>query len=156
MAERARSTPSALSRRAFLALAPAAAALVSARAWAGTGRVRALGGDPSRLSPFQRDHLPLVRLPRSTQNGGKVPITVEMTHPMTPDHHVTRLEVVNRRDPIVSKGTFSFTPASGRVHVAFQFRISPGTSEVEVIADCNRHGGFSTSAVLDVRSEADG
>ena len=27
-------------------------------------------------------------------NGAKVPILVEMDHPMTPDHHVTRVEVV--------------------------------------------------------------
>jgi sulfur-oxidizing protein SoxY len=145
-----------LSRRGFFGLAAGAVGLWAERAWAGPA-VRSLpGDDPARLSPFEREHLPMLRLPAATANGAKVPIVVEMTHPMTADHHITSLEVVNDSDPIPEKGTFHFTPANGRAYVAFQARMNGGVSQVTVTAKCSRHGRWSTSRTIRIPEDAGG
>jgi sulfur-oxidizing protein SoxY len=150
--------PSSLSRRSFLGLASVAVGgLCIPRALAtNDAGVRMLGDDLGALSPFEREHLPLVRLPPLTNNGGKVPILVEMDHPMTPEHHITAVQVTNRHDPVPSKGTFHLTPANGRVYVSFQARIAAGVSEVVVTAECNRHGRWSTRRAIEIPDHAGG
>ena len=98
----------------------------------------------------------MLHVPRFTRNGAKVPIVVEMTHPMTPDHHITSIHVANDGDPISSKGTFHFTPANGRVHLAFQARMHEGISQVTATAECNVHGKFSTSQPIEIPEGAGG
>jgi desulfoferrodoxin (superoxide reductase-like protein) len=85
-----------------------------------------------------------------------VPIVVEMSHPMTRDHFVKSVEVVNASDPIPSKGTFRFTPANGRAFVSFQARMDDGDSEVSVTAECNRHGRFVTTRRIAIPEGAGG
>ena len=145
-----------LSRRGFLGLAPEAAGLFIGEARAASPARRLLAGDPALLSPLEREHLPLVRLPEKTRNAHKVPIVVEMAHPMTPDHHVTKVEVVNETDPIPSKGTFRFTPANGAVYVGFQARMDDGDSEVTVTAVCNRHGAWATRRRISIGEDPEG
>lgn len=154
------SRPPGLSRRAFLALAPAAVGLL------GEGRARqAFGGsqarhlrsdDPDLLPPFERLHLPVLELPIVTANGAKVPVVVEMAHPMEPEHSITSIHVVNERDPVPSKGVFSFTPANGQVYLAFQVRLDHGASEVLVTAECNRHGCWSSTRSINIPKGAGG
>lgn len=137
-----------LSRRGFLGLASAAAGF-----WAGGAWARALGD----VAPAtDGDHAPSLRLPGTTRNGAKVPVVVEMSHPMTPAHHVTTIEVVNRTDPIPLKGTFHFTPASGAAYVAFQARMDGGDSEVTATAECNRHGQSSVRRRIHIPEDAGG
>jgi sulfur-oxidizing protein SoxY len=83
-------------------------------------------------------------------NGAKVPIVVEVSHPMEPDHYIKRLEVVNERDPIPLKGTFDFSPVNGQAFLAFQARMDEGASEVVVTAECTRHGRWSSRQPLTV------
>ncbi len=139
-----------LSRRSFLGLAPAAVGLWVPRAWAAASAGRRVAGDPSRLSPLEREHLPVLRVPSFTRNGAKVPIVVEMGHPMRPDHRVTSVHVANDGDPIPSKGTFHFTPANGRVYLAFQARMDQGVSEVTATAECNLHGAWSACREIEI------
>jgi len=136
----------AVSRRRFLRLAAAAAgvAAAGAPAW----RQAATAADDV--------HRPRLRLPAATSNGSRVPITVDVAHPMDPGHHVTSITVVNPRDPVPVKGTFHFTPASGRAHVAFQARLDEGPSAVVATADCGRHGRFSASAPVTVAAGGGG
>jgi sulfur-oxidizing protein SoxY len=134
----------ALSRRGFLGLAPAAAAGL----WIPRALASAAAPDP--------EHLVTLRVPDVTSNGAKVPIVVEMDHPMTADHHVRTVRVVNARDPVPSKGTFHLTPANGRVYLSFQARVHHGPSNVTVTAECNRHGSFSTTRTLVVPEDGGG
>ena len=145
-----------LSRRGFLGLTSAAAGLWMGRAWALSPRTRFLGDDPAHLSPLEREHLLSVRLPAKTRNGHKVPIVVEMSHPMTRGHQVTSLEVVNDTDPIPSKGIFHFTPASGVVYIAFQARMDEGDSQVTFSAECNRHGRWAARRNISIPENAGG
>ncbi len=140
-----------LSRRRFLGVLSTAVGVAGLgmpadlrRVWAGDGRLLR-AEDPAPLTPFERLHFPVLRLPVVTSNGAKVPVTVEMTHPMEPGHYITSLQVVNQRDPVPSKGTFHFTPANGQVYLAYQVRIDQGLSEVSVTAECNLHGRWSSA-----------
>jgi sulfur-oxidizing protein SoxY len=139
--------PVTLSRRSFLALASAAVGgCWAAPAWAAG----------AQRSVLAREHAPSLRVPRSTVNGAKVPIVVEVAQQMTPGHHVTSVRVTNENDPISSKGTFHFTPANGRVYLAFQARVHEGSSEVTATAECNLHGAFSVSSPIEIPSGAGG
>jgi len=145
-----------LSRRDFLGFASAAAGLWISEAGAGSSGRRLLGGDPALLSALEREHLPLLHLPAKTRNAHKVPMVVEMSHPMTPDHHVTKVDVVNETDPIPSKGTFRFTPVNGAVYVGFQARMDDGDSEVTVTAECNRHGAWAIRRHITIAEDTEG
>jgi len=101
-------------------------------------------------------HRPLLHVPAATSSGARVPITVEMTHPMEPDHYVTALEVVNLHDPVPVKGVFQFTPANGLACVAFQARVDEGQSTVTATADCGRHGRFTASAPITIAAGGGG
>ena len=140
--------PRVVSRRSVLALAASAAGLAVDPAMR-----RALGaGSPAH----ERLHRPLLELPSATSNGAKVPIRVDVPHPMDPDHHVTSLQVVNPRDPVPLKGVFHFTPSNGRAYVAFQVRLDEGPSTVTASADCGRHGRFSATAPVTVAAGGGG
>ncbi len=154
------SRPPGLPRRRFLALGSAAVGLFAA------GRVRqAFGGSqgrhlradaPETLSPFERLHFPVFRLPPATANGPRVPIVVEMSHPMEADHHIKSVHVVNERDPVPSKGIFYFTPSNGQVYLAFQARLDQGVSGVSVTAECTRDASWTTTKSITIPEGAGG
>ncbi len=144
-----------LSRRGFLGLAAAAGGFAAVGHLEAAPR-RRLAEEWGALPAFERLHFPQVRLPVVTANGDRVPITIEMGHPMEPAHHITRVIVVNERDPVPLKGVFELTPASGLAHVAFQARIDEGASDVAVTAECNVHGAWTTSASVRVADGAGG
>jgi len=133
----------ALSRRHFLWL-------VSAAGFGARPDARPAPEDVDGRSALERLHVPVLRLPTTTRNGAKVPIVVEISHPMEPEHGITRLEVVNERDPVPSKGVFHFTPANGQVFLAFQARMNEGASKVAVTAECTRHGRWSSAQAITV------
>jgi len=161
MSGQAGSGPGGLSRRRVLGGAAAAVGL-----WADAGGRRSWGASPSRrlaadddpgwLSPFERVHVPGLRIPVVTANGAKVPVVVEMAHPMEPGHYVTAIQVANERDPVSSKGVFHFTPANGQAYLAFQARVDEGISEVAVTAECNLHGRWSSTRAINIAEGAGG
>ena len=126
------------------------------RAGAGSTSRRWNAHDPRVLSVFERLHFPVLRLPVVTANGDRVPITIEMSHAMEPGHHISRVTVVNERDPVPLKGVFELTPANGLVHLGFQARIDEGASEVAVTAECNLHGAWTSTATVRVADGAGG
>jgi len=146
--------PPQWSRRAFLGLASAAIGLlgegVARRGWSATETRRLRADDPDLLPPFERQHLPVLRLPVVASNGAKVPIVVEMAHPMEPGHYITSVQVINDRDPVPSKGVFHFTPANGQVYLSFQARMDHGISEVLVTAECSVHGRWASTRSINI------
>jgi sulfur-oxidizing protein SoxY len=139
--------PRRLTRRHFLVMASAAVGLAAADS---------AGGDPDTPSALERLHRPVLRLPAFTSNGGKVPVSIEMAHPMQPDHFITSLHVVNARDPVPSKGVFQFSPLNGQAYLGLQIRVDHGTSEVSVTAECNRHGRWLTTRPITIPEGAGG
>ncbi|HEX9899994.1 MAG TPA: thiosulfate oxidation carrier protein SoxY [Candidatus Methylomirabilis sp.] len=160
MIGRPASRSAGVSRRKFLGLASATVGLLSGggirRVWGGSQGRRLRSDDPDVLSPFERLHFPVLRLPVVTTNGAKVPVVVEMSHPMESVHYISNLHVVNERDPVPSKGMFHLTPANGQVYLAFQARIDHGVSEVSVTAECNVHGRWSSTQSVNIPDGAGG
>lgn len=144
----------ALSRRRFLGGVAATVGLwgggASGLAWGAAPARRLSADDPDLLSPFERLHLPVLRLPVVAGNGAKVPVVVEMAHPMEPGHYITSVEVTNERDPVPSKGVFHFTPANGQVYLSFQGRMDHGISEVLVTAECSVHGRWASTRSVNI------
>lgn len=106
--------------------------------------------DPKQLTPFEKLHIPRIRMPDVVEDGANAPIIVEMDHPMEPDHYVTNVQILDYHDPIIWKGTFNFTPDNGAVYVYSQLRIDSGKSTVYVIAECNKHGKWVSEHQVDV------
>ncbi len=154
MSAREASRPPGWSRRGVLGAAAAAVGLwgggALGRAWGAAPARRLSSDDPDLLNPFERLHLPVLRLPVVASNGAKVPIVVEMAHPMEPGHYITSVQVINDRDPVPSKGVFQFTPGNGQVYLSFQARMDHGISEVAVTAECSVHGRWSSTRSINV------
>jgi sulfur-oxidizing protein SoxY len=131
-----------LSRRRFLGMAAASAGL-AVEPW----MQRALAAERVGSDAL---HRPRLRLPAATSNGARVPVSVEVPHPMGRDHYVSVLEVVNPRDPVPLKGRFHFTPANGRAYIAFQARLDEGPSTLAATAECSRHGRATASAPVTI------
>lgn len=138
--------PSPVARRAFLL-----AGVTAGLAWLAPARASAAGASSSHTG-----EPPVIRVPRLTENGSKVPITIEMNHSMELSHHVTSFHVVNDRDPIPSKGQFHFSPANGVAYLAFQARLDDGRSAVSVGAACSHGQQWSADGAVQVASGGGG
>jgi desulfoferrodoxin (superoxide reductase-like protein) len=144
-------------RRSFLVTASAAAGLAAAgatRAWGRPATARQ-GGEPAAQSSEGLPG-PVLTLPAFTRQGAKVPLSIETSHPMQPDHFITRIHVANAGDPVPSKGVFHFSPLNGQAYLACQIRVDHGTSEVSVTAECNRHGRWRTTGRIAIPEGAGG
>lgn len=106
--------------------------------------------DAPGASALEREHFIAVRMPVLAHDGANVPISVEMDHPMEPDHYIRSLAVYAFEDPLVTKGFFAFSPHNGRPHLSFQFRMNAGDHRVFVVAECSRHGRWATSRMVRV------
>lgn len=106
--------------------------------------------NPKNLSAHERAHVPEVRLPLIAEDGANVPIKVELAMEQTPDHFIRRLDIYNFNDPVIHKGTYHFTPASGQVALYTQLRMNGGDTDVFVIAECNQHGRWLTGTPIKV------
>lgn len=133
-----------------------AADLPSRRAWLRalclgglTLAVARPGGAQARAAPADVAHRAQVDVPILADDPVAIPLTISVDHPMEPDHFVRSLEVALTTDPVPGKGTFLFTPASGRASVAYQMRSGQG-GELTVIVECTRHGRFETRQLVRV------
>ncbi len=88
---------------------------------------------------LDREHTPRLDLPLLTEDPSAVPVTVWVEHPMEPDHYIRWIHVTLPTDPVPDKGTYGFTPLSGRAWVSFQMRSGAG-GVVRAEAEDTRHG----------------
>ena len=103
------------------------------------------------LSADEQEHRIDVRLPIIAEDGANVPLIVNMpNHPMTPDHYIKSLQIVNFKDPIASKGLFTFTPANGQAYISTQIRMDGGDTDLQILAECSQHGRWVTRKTLKV------
>lgn len=140
-----RVTPTAsptVSRRGFLRLASALITLKWADA-AFAVESQAPGGS-KQPTPREQAYPLTLTVPPFTRNGANVPIVVDMHHPMEADHYIKSLQILNETDPIPSKGILHLSPASGRAYLSMQARMNSGTSTVLAVAECTRHGRWTT------------
>lgn len=122
------------SRRHFLA--GAAAALLAPRAAAAQ-------------APADREHQITFDVPVIAEDSAGVPMNVSVEHPMEADHYIRSLEITLDNDPVPRKGTYLFTPLSGRAWVAFPMRSGTG-GVMRAVIECTRHGRFVATRELRV------
>lgn len=136
-----------VSRRQFLAGA-SSTLLLAQSCWAPA--LRAEFPHRGERSGVDAAHLPALRVPARTRNGGHVPVRIGLDHPMDPDHFIESIHLFNPRDPIPSKGSFHFTPRNGEAYLATQVRLDSGTSPLTAVAFCSRHGEWRNTAEVTI------
>ena len=114
-------------------------------AWPSTAAAQARG----RAAPGDPAHRIQVDAPILADDPVAVPLTVSVEHPMEPDHYIKSLDILLATDPVPKKGTFQFTPLSGRASVAYQMRSGQG-GEMTVVAECSQHGRFEARQTVRV------
>jgi predicted secreted protein len=105
---------------------------------------------PARAQPgLEREHAPKLDLPILTEDPSAIPVIVWVDHPMEPDHYIKAIRVSLPTDPVPDKGTYGFTPLSGRAWVSFQMRSGAG-GVVRAEAEDTRHGRSTGTAEVRV------
>src|SRR6187431_2712461 len=139
-------------RRQFLGLAGGAAVLgavplatlrpAEATPASMTSAIRAVVGEATvRTGKVKLDVPPLV------ENGNTVPMTVTVTHPMTPSDHVVSIHVFNEKNPQPNMGNFYLGPNAGRAQVSTRIRLADSQ---KIVAIARLSDGSFWSATVDV------
>lgn len=148
-----------MTRRAFmrsLALVGAGGALgvwggpvQNAMALPGMGLIQT-AKDVKNQTPHEKSHMPDIQLPLIAEDGSNVPIIIDLHHDQNSEDYIKKLEIFNFNDPVISKGIYHFTPASGQVHFSTQLRMNGGDANVFVVAECTAHGKWVAHKSLKV------
>lgn len=87
-------------------------------------------------------------MPTVAENGGQVPLTVQVESPQTAAHHVTAIHVFATRNPTPGVASFRLTPAIARAEVQTRIRLA---EQQQVIAIAVLNDGSLRRAVAEVR-----
>ena len=77
-----------------------------------------------------------LELPIIAENGAVVPISVEITMPVTPPSYVKTIYIISDKNRRPLNAKFSLTPASGQAFIATNLRLGEST-DVRAIAELN-------------------
>ncbi|MCL4491846.1 MAG: hypothetical protein M1510_08100 [Nitrospirae bacterium] len=144
-----------LTRRSFLGLTAKALAVASlfpksilgGRAYAADDIKRP--GNPEKMTDMEKMHVPEVDLPLIAEDGRFVPVKVTVNHPMTPDHYIKSIEIIDNVSPIKSKGKFNLTYRNGEAYIMTRIKLAESAT-VTAIAECNVHGKWAGENVVKV------
>ena len=124
-------------RRTFLGLAGGAAALATAP----VVTMRPADATPAMLSSAIRNVVGeasvrsgKVRLdiPPLVENGNTVPMTVNVTSPMTANDYVKSIHIFNEKNPQPNIGNFHLGPRAGRAQVSTRIRLADSQKVVAI------------------------
>jgi predicted secreted protein len=87
---------------------------------------------------------------QKAKDGSNVPIIIDMRHEQKSADYIKSVEIFNFNDPVISKGIYHFTPATGRVHLSTQLRMNGGDANVFVVIECTKHGKWVAHKSLKV------
>jgi sulfur-oxidizing protein SoxY len=73
-------------------------------------------------------------MPLIAEDGGAVPIAVEVKSPMTPDNHVKAIYILAEKNPRPLNVKIALTPAAGQAFVATNLRLAD-SGPVRVVAE---------------------
>jgi len=65
-----------------------------------------------------------VEMPLIAEDGGSVPISVEVKSPMTPEHHVKAIYILSEKNLRPLNVKINLTPAAGQAYVATNLRLA--------------------------------
>ncbi|MHB8266452.1 MAG: thiosulfate oxidation carrier protein SoxY [Acidithiobacillus ferrivorans] len=94
---------------------------------------------------------PKVKLtaPSIAENGGAVPVTIEIDSPMTADDYIATVYLFVDHNPTPLTSQFTFTPACGQAYIQERIKMAK-TDNVRVVAKTNK-GEFMASAPREVK-----
>jgi sulfur-oxidizing protein SoxY len=75
-----------------------------------------------------------IEMPLIAEDGGSVPITVEVKSPMTPESHVKAIYILAEKNPRPLNVKVGLTPAAGQAYVATNLRLAD-SGPVRVVAE---------------------
>jgi sulfur-oxidizing protein SoxY len=151
---------STLSRRAWLGLAALGAAVATWRPWPARaqGHLANLAPEESIAETMKRlfggrpikdgASLITIGMPLIAEDGGSVPITVEVKSPMTPEDHVKAIYILAEKNPRPLNVKITLTPAAGQAYVATNLRLAD-SGPVRAVAETG--DGALWIATRDVR-----
>ena len=70
--------------------------------------------NPKSLTPEEALHIPTVDIPLIAEDGSLVPITVSVNHPMTADHYIKSIYIVDDLSPIPARDFIDSRRQMGR------------------------------------------
>ena len=120
------SQPLRLSRRTLLRQLGATGVLVTlgpAGAWATKEMVQQAVRDRIGTREPQAQGV-ILRLPKITETGNSVPLTVTVDSPMTPDDYVLRLHIFIEGNPEPVAATYHFGVRAGRAEISTRLRLA--------------------------------
>jgi sulfur-oxidizing protein SoxY len=75
-----------------------------------------------------------LEMPLIAEDGGAVPISVEVKSPMTPEDHVKAIYILSEKNPRPLNVKVNLTPAAGQAYVATNLRLAD-SGPVRVVAE---------------------
>ena len=75
-----------------------------------------------------------IEMPLIAEDGGSVPIAIDIKSPMTPDNHVKAIYVLSEKNPRPLNVKITLTPAAGQASVATNLRLAD-SGPVRVVAE---------------------
>ena len=89
-----------------------------------------------------------IEMPLIAEDGGAVPIAVEVKSPMTPEDHVKAIYILAEKNPRPLNVKISLTPVAGQAYVVTKLRLAD-SGPVRVVAEMSN--GSLWTAARDVR-----
>ncbi len=87
--------------------------------------------------------------PTIAENGGAVPVTIEVDSPMTADDYIAAVYLFVDHNPTPLASQFTFTPAAGKAYIQQRIKMAK-TDNVRVVAKTNK-GVLMASAPREVK-----
>lgn len=84
-------------------------------------------------------HITTFNVPPIVESGGIVPVSVELNHPMEPDHYIQRLILIDENSVIKLKYIAKFSPQNTKASISTNVKLAK-TTTLKAIAECNKHG----------------
>jgi sulfur-oxidizing protein SoxY len=78
-------------------------------------------------------------VPPVVEDGGVVPISLQLNHPMEPDHYIRSIDFFDENSLIKLKAIARFSPEIGRAQLSTSIRLAKST-RLKAVAECNLHG----------------
>lgn len=105
--------------------------------------------NPEKMDEMELMHVPVVDLPIIAEDGRYVPVKVRVNHPMTPEHYIKSIEIIDDVSPIRSKGRFNLTYRNGEAYLMTRIKLAKSAT-VTAIAECNLHGKWAGESFIKV------
>lgn len=105
--------------------------------------------NPEKMNEMETMHVPVVDLPIIAEDGRYVPVKVRVNHPMTQDHYIKSIEIVDNVSPVKSKGRFNLTYLNGEAYLMTRIKLAKSAT-VTAIAECSLHGKWAGESFIKV------